>query len=277
MYDMKRTLAFLSVAILSVSLSACSTSHEHEWTEATCTEPKTCTICGETEGDPNGHDWEPATCIAPKTCTVCGETEGELSEHNWKAATCTTAKTCTVCGETEGSPSGHKWIAATYENPKTCSVCGKTEGEKLSCSREDFFTGTPAFYLIQPNFAGGIQYLWGDKYIGEKDVKYCTLHYSMENSVGDPAYDEINNQSTYTVKVAGPVTSGHYLMDISNDTPNVYCSMLDTLFLDTIDLEFTDGTSVTVYYGYYVKQQYSNNGFYGILNAIQQNYPDFLN
>ncbi|MBR4462461.1 MAG: Ig-like domain-containing protein, partial [Erysipelotrichaceae bacterium] len=30
---------------------------DHEWTDATCTEAKTCSKCGETEGDPLGHDW----------------------------------------------------------------------------------------------------------------------------------------------------------------------------------------------------------------------------
>ncbi|MDO5446001.1 MAG: hypothetical protein Q4F31_10325 [Eubacteriales bacterium] len=50
--------------------------HTHSWTEATCTEPKTCTICGETEGNSLGHQWTEATFKLPKTCTVCGETEG---------------------------------------------------------------------------------------------------------------------------------------------------------------------------------------------------------
>ena len=47
--------------------------HVHEWVEATCTAPKTCKTCGETEGEALGHDWKEA----PKTCTRCGATEGE--------------------------------------------------------------------------------------------------------------------------------------------------------------------------------------------------------
>ena len=34
--------------------------HEHSWTEATCTMPKTCTVCGETEGEALGHQWSEA-------------------------------------------------------------------------------------------------------------------------------------------------------------------------------------------------------------------------
>ena len=51
--------------------------HVHEWVEATCTAPKTCKTCGETEGEALGHDWKDATTEAPKTCTRCGATEGE--------------------------------------------------------------------------------------------------------------------------------------------------------------------------------------------------------
>ena len=32
-------------------------NHVHKWVEATCTEPKTCSICGETEGFSLGHKW----------------------------------------------------------------------------------------------------------------------------------------------------------------------------------------------------------------------------
>ena len=49
----------------------------HTWQEATCTDPKTCAVCGETEGEPLGHDWEPATFSEPKTCRICGAAEGE--------------------------------------------------------------------------------------------------------------------------------------------------------------------------------------------------------
>ena len=36
------------------------TPHIHDWVEATCTEPKTCSVCGATEGDPLGHNWAEA-------------------------------------------------------------------------------------------------------------------------------------------------------------------------------------------------------------------------
>ncbi len=100
--------------------------------EATCTEPKTCKLCGETEGEPKGHKWEKATCTEPKTCSVCRETEGKPKGHKWEEATCTEPKTCSVCGETKGEALGHEWEGPTLTEPKTCVRCGETEGDPVS-------------------------------------------------------------------------------------------------------------------------------------------------
>lgn len=52
----------------------------HAWVDATCAAPKTCEICGETEGDALEHTWVDANYQAPKTCSVCNATEGEAIE-----------------------------------------------------------------------------------------------------------------------------------------------------------------------------------------------------
>ena len=106
-------------------------THTHEFSDPTCTAPKTCSGCGETEGDALGHDWVEATCTVPKTCKVCSATEGDTLEHDWVDATCTAPKTCEVCSATEGDALGHNWIEATCTVPKTCDVCSATEGEAL--------------------------------------------------------------------------------------------------------------------------------------------------
>lgn len=103
----------------------------HVWTDATCTTAVTCSICGEVAGNALGHKWQDATCTAAKNCLVCGIIEGEVKEHDWQDATCAVAKTCKVCGTIEGNPKGHSWINATYSSPKTCSACGVTEGSAL--------------------------------------------------------------------------------------------------------------------------------------------------
>ena len=149
--DMKKAI-IICVAILMLLLSGCCL--HHEWVAATCPEPRTCSKCGKTEGEPLGHDWIDATCTAPKTCLLCGVTDGEPNGHNpeseitctegsvcnvcgdslpalghqWNAATCTTSKACSVCGITEGNPLGHDYTSATCTNPRTCKRCGETLG-----------------------------------------------------------------------------------------------------------------------------------------------------
>ncbi len=69
--------------------------HEHVWTEATCTEAKKCTLCGLTDGMPNGHTGGTATCTAQSVCTVCGLPYGALGTHNY------VDHVCNVCGADE--------------------------------------------------------------------------------------------------------------------------------------------------------------------------------
>lgn len=68
---MKKQICILLAAVSLFSLSACG--HQHTWQEATCTTPKTCTECGETEGEPIGHSADEATYWEPSVCSVCGE------------------------------------------------------------------------------------------------------------------------------------------------------------------------------------------------------------
>ena len=126
---MKKVGIYVVLCITAIMLVGCG--HTHNWQEATCVSPKTCSDCGEAEGQPLGHTWTDATCTQPKTCSVCQITEGEAFGHVWQDATCEKPKECKVCGETEGQPLGHTWTDATCTNAKVCSVCNKTEGQPL--------------------------------------------------------------------------------------------------------------------------------------------------
>ena len=111
----------------------------HNFTDATCTSPRTCTLCGTTRGEAKGHKWSAATCTAPKTCTVCKATEGTAKGHNFKAATCTEAKVCVVCNTKEGSPLGH-----TTQN----GVCSRCNGVffKYSFDKAAYYLKTKGIY-----------------------------------------------------------------------------------------------------------------------------------
>ncbi len=126
----RRMIAVLLIGSLLL-LPGCRKQCSHEWADATCTSPKICTLCGETEGEALGHQWKAATCTEPITCILCHETEGAPLGHRWEEATCTEPRTCQVCHETQGTPLGHRWEEATCTQPKTCVVCQETEGSPL--------------------------------------------------------------------------------------------------------------------------------------------------
>lgn len=141
----------LVIAVIGLALSSVC---DHEWVDATCTEPKTCTKCGETEGDPLGHDWAAATCTEPETCTRCGLVNGDPLGHqvtSWETereATCSEegvrTGVCERCGQavTEDIPmtehtAGDWSVTEDFsiepdgtvipgEQELTCSVCGAT-------------------------------------------------------------------------------------------------------------------------------------------------------
>ncbi len=107
----------VETSLIEASTTETESPHEHSYMDATCLIPKTCSICGFTEGGTLEHTWNDPTCSIPKTCSVCGTTEGDTLEHNWLDATCTKKKTCSVCEETTGELAPH-----TYSNGK-CKVC----------------------------------------------------------------------------------------------------------------------------------------------------------
>lgn len=81
-----------SLILTGIILAFVGCSHKHDFSDASCLAPKTCTECGETERTALGHQWNEATCMTAKTCAVCGETEGTRIEHD------TTDGKCSMCG-----------------------------------------------------------------------------------------------------------------------------------------------------------------------------------
>lgn len=148
----KALLMFLSFVTM---LLLCACCFQHEWRDATCTEPKICVKCGKTEGEPLGHKWEDATCMKTKRCSVCKETEGEPLGHKWKAATCTEPQKCSVCGRTEGNPIEHSYeweitkeptVILEGEEKGTCTVCGDITVRQIDKLTPEYHWGEPVEY-----------------------------------------------------------------------------------------------------------------------------------
>lgn len=146
----KLWIVALALGILTL-LAGCGC--KHEWNAATCTAPKTCVLCNETQGEALGHNWEAATCVLPEKCATCHETRGAVLEHNWEDATTEAPKTCTNCQATEGSK--------IITDPRFTTASTKEFYGKWTC--EVVYTG---------EMMGTTGYL---------DEMPCTLHYEFNN------------------------------------------------------------------------------------------------
>lgn len=128
-------IGMLLMVVAMACLSGCG-QHSHRWTEATCTEPKTCATCGKTEGEALGHDWSEPTCTKPSRCARCQKTNGTALGHTWTEATCTKPSVCTVCGTAGKTLAEHSVAEWRVEAEATCAdngveagicaVCGET-------------------------------------------------------------------------------------------------------------------------------------------------------
>ena len=97
----------------------------HTWRAATCTLPKTCTVCGTTQGGPAGHRWDEGRVIYPVTCQKSGLTRF----------------TCTVCGTVQNrvdpmDPTCHTWNEGVVFYPATCTEVGLTHYTCTGCGAE---------------------------------------------------------------------------------------------------------------------------------------------
>ena len=104
----------------------------HDFADADCDTPKTCTVCGKTEGSALGHEWttpDVDLCEVQSTCSRCGATDGENKEHTPENDDndCSTALNCGVCGKEilaagEHSPEKDDGNCTTEQK---CTVCGQ--------------------------------------------------------------------------------------------------------------------------------------------------------
>lgn len=165
---------FLILLLMSLTLLVACGECEHTWTDATCTAPSTCTLCGETRGNITEHvfgEWSTAT---EPTCTVngeqtracsCGETERapipaahNIVTHTGKAATCTATgykdyETCTKCDYTTyeaiellphdtvtHSAQAPSCTEIGYPEYQTCKNCDYTTYKELDILPHDTVT-----------------------------------------------------------------------------------------------------------------------------------------
>lgn len=107
--------------------------------------------------------------------------------------------------------------------------------------------GEPITFNYSINSADGVKLTWeGDNLTG-KTINYYTAEISTFNPVGDPSHDQMTGDSTFKLKYVGPVKPGDKMLLFDLFT---YQGALHTIRIDKFILEYDDGTTETIDYGY---------------------------
>lgn len=195
-WEWDSTGAYPYAILKRVGLPINRCNHEYELTENTATclvagvATYTCSKCGDSyteEASPKGHTWVDATCTEPKTCSVCNATEGEANGHSWVDATCTEPKTCSVCNATEGEANGHTPADAVRENevPASCSAAGSYD-EVIYCSvcKEEISRTQKTTEKLPHDFSGNREYCANG--CGTRNPNYIPPHRPSHGSQVKP-------------------------------------------------------------------------------------------
>ncbi len=204
-------IAFLvitfAVLFLTVPKLKCMVAG-HEWAEATCTDAKTCTRCGLTEGKKLGHDYSEATCTKGKICKRCNKEEGSSLGHDYEEATCTAGEICRRCNNETGDPLGHAYNDATCETPMTCVRCGVIDGYALGHSWDKISSSDPDICYIkvcslcgETNGEIGHHFVGGDYWFTPQYCSNCNKQGTLLTAA--MANEQLAEQNVnYTISVA---------------------------------------------------------------------------
>lgn len=149
------------------------------------------------------HEWLDATCTSAKTCSLCGETEGEPTGHNWASATCETARQCKTCSIEVGNPLGHTprktetidFVNCTKHLEQHCPTCGQlldSADEDLdSFVVDDLFIFSPQEFMERmesiskqyyPDFSYELNHSDADIYLEKTDLPSASLYFNKDSA-----------------------------------------------------------------------------------------------
>lgn len=204
----KLIVAFATSIAVMLCLSGCAC--EHEWGGATCTEPKTCIKCGETEGEPLGHEWKEATCTEPQKCARCSATEGEPIPH--KLGEYTVQKEATYAEE--------------GEEVAVCEVCGATATKKL-----------PKVKSFSTQTSDG-DYPFA---VDESKIKYSRILNATVKRTSDYPYQVVFHDGD---NLDEPT---ELTFNIKNDKKCAYAVSISQVETTCIDINLSDGQTVKAF------------------------------
>ena len=201
--------------------------------------------CGETgeatfeHGAPKGHKWQDATCEFPKTCEVCGETEGEALGHKPDRAEPTEkdAVKCTVCGEilTPALDHTHKieHVAGSCYNTEYwfCEVC------ETYWADEDLIIITNSKNVIKAEASHNLEHVAESCYNTEYwHCDICQTYWADEDLI-------IITNSKNVIK-AVPSHKAEHVAESCYNVEHWHCEACDTWFADEALTQITNSKNV---------------------------------
>lgn len=207
----RRLFVIFSLVICLCIFTSCNKEKKclkngHEWLEATCEKPRTCSRCGATEGGLDEHDWQDLKVVLKPTCyekgkkqimcAVCGKLEEVemATEHTWNKATCFAPKTCKLCGVTEGTHLEHQWGEATCKTGVICKLCKTVKDAPLP---HDFVDGV----CVRPDC---------------KEKLYTAAKLVYEISEDSSSYIVVGIQNQSSMKVGIPLVAEEVVCKVTN-------------------------------------------------------------
>lgn len=268
----KRLIVTIFSMLLVLLLNGCCVFHE--WSEATCIDPKTCLKCEKTEGEALGHSESGWIVEAEPTCEtdgrkyiICTSCDEELNadvlsalghvESDWiidAEVTCTKDgkkhKICETCNETIAEKTvkapGHiegEWIVEVEANCVDsgrkyllCEVCGAKTQERV----------------INPK-----DHLYGDWIVNKEAT--CTKDGSQ--------YRECSRCGEKETEII--VATGHVAKGINCSKCGVY-----TVTMNSIGTTYTDANGLSVTVNSYTKTPSEGYTSYTVSYTITNNVPD---
>lgn len=120
-------------------------------------------------------------------------------------------------------------------------------GENLFPPLDDAYFRKNCFYFTE-SYLDRVSVTWiGNNYTG-KEIKYFTVNFAMYNAVGDPAYCTIKRTNKASVTTVGPVPANSVLC--VSDFSLGYTAVCSKVVLESLDLEYMDGTKEHIEYWY---------------------------
>ena len=285
-----KTLLIICMALfLTIGLIACTTTTtpsqcEHSYDNACDT---TCNLCSEERS--TNHDWSEATCTTPKTCTACGQTEGEALGHDPDEddGNCTTPTLCSQCDEVLTPAENHDFSGEYQKDAdghwQVCQNEGCTQSSEKQNHEGGIATPTelavcekcsePYGELAIPQITGiVIKNTNSDRY--DADTKTFTVSADGEGDLpvlemtgkylSNVSYFDYLN-STWSAHVFNtltiPLVSGYWIIEKDTAFFEVPSSWLYMLSTTPFEIKYTNDNGETwIPTGYYLAIEESTPG-----------------